>query len=100
MYFYQLKIKLTLILINNQKKQKKFVSMQSYYANANWLERETSEMYGLFFSSKQDTRKLLLDYSKIENPMLKHFPSEGLTDVFYNFFYQQVITSKNEVIEL
>lgn len=99
-YFYQLKIKLTLILINNKQQKQKFISLQNYFSNANWLERETSEMYGLFFSFKQDTRKLLLDYSKIENPMLKHFPCEGLTDVFYNFFYQQVITTKNEVVEL
>lgn len=57
-------------------------------------------MYGVFFFFKQDGRKLLLDYSKIENPMLKHFPSEGLADVFYNFFFNQVTTIKNETVEL
>jgi NADH:ubiquinone oxidoreductase subunit C len=57
-------------------------------------------MYGVFFYWKNDTRKLLLDYSKIENPMLKDFPCEGFMDVFFNFFENQVTIHKNEVIEL
>jgi NADH:ubiquinone oxidoreductase subunit C len=43
---------------------------------------------------------LLLDYSKIENPLLKDFPSEGITDVFFSFFENQVVLHKNEVVEL
>jgi NADH:ubiquinone oxidoreductase subunit C len=57
-------------------------------------------MYGFFFSLKKDGRKLLLDYSKIENPLIKDFPSEGFYNVFYNFFFNQVTTIKNEVVEL
>jgi NADH:ubiquinone oxidoreductase subunit C len=57
-------------------------------------------MYGFFFSLKKDGRKLLLDYSKIENPLIKDFPSEGFNNVFYNFFFNQVTTIKNEVVEL
>ena len=75
-------------------------SIDKIYKNANWLERETSEMYGILYYNKNDTRKLLLDYSKIENPLLKDFPSEGLQDVFFNFFENQVTISKNEIIEL
>ena len=45
-------------------------------------------------------RKLLLDYSKIENPMLKDFSSEGIQDVFYNFFENQVTINKSEIVEL
>ena len=75
-------------------------SIELFYINANWLERETGEMYGIFFFLKKDIRKLLLDYSKIENPLLKDFPSEGLNDIFYNFFFNQVYINKNEIIEL
>lgn len=75
-------------------------SIDKFYNNSSWLEREVSEMYGIFFSIKKDTRKLLLDYSKIENPLLKDFPCEGLNDVFYNFFFNQVYINKNEVVEL
>ena len=57
-------------------------------------------MYGFLFFLKKDARKLLLDYSKIINPLLKDFPSEGLDDIFYNFFYNQVFLLKNETVEL
>jgi len=57
-------------------------------------------MYGINFLFKQDTRKLLLDYSKIEHPMLKDFPSEGVKDVFYDILDNQVTYSNNETTEL
>ncbi len=101
-YFYTIKVRLVLFLLlsKNTKKSLKVPSIDKYFLNANWLERESSEMYGLFFFFKKDARKLLLDYSKIETPLLKDFPSEGFYDVFYNFFTNQVITLKNEYIEL
>lgn len=84
----------------NKKTNNSINSIDTFYSNSSWLERETSEMYGVFFPLKKDSRKLLLDYSKIENPLLKDFPCEGLNDVFYNFFFNQVYINKNEVVEL
>jgi NADH:ubiquinone oxidoreductase subunit C len=57
-------------------------------------------MFNITFSFKKDSRKLLLDYSKNEAPMLKDFNSDGLSDVFYNFFEDQVTFCNNEVVEL
>lgn len=57
-------------------------------------------MYGLHFEFKTDSRKLLLDYSKIEHPMLKDFPSEGVRDVFYDILDNQVTITSNETTEL
>jgi NADH:ubiquinone oxidoreductase subunit C len=57
-------------------------------------------MYGINFIFKKDFRKLLLDYSKNENPMLKDFPCEGISDVYYNFFESQINYVQNEVVEL
>ncbi len=99
-YFYNLKLRLTILAdcFNNYKSY--IWSVDKIFLNANWLERETSEMYGILFYWKNDLRKLLLDYSKIENPLLKDFPSEGITDVFFSFFENQVVLHKNEVVEL
>ncbi len=101
-YLYSVKTRLTLFFLvsKKQKQVKKIPSVDRYFLNANWLERESSEMYGVFFFFKRDTRKLLLDYSKVENPLLKDFPSEGFYNVFYNFFFNQVNTVKNEIVEL
>nr|YP_740789.1 NADH dehydrogenase subunit 9 [Tetrahymena paravorax]ABI51698.1 NADH dehydrogenase subunit 9 [Tetrahymena paravorax] len=98
-YNYFLKSKYTFFLIIN-KLSKNLDSIDRIYSNANWLERETSEMYGINYKWKLDTRKLLLDYSKIESPMLKEYQTEGTQDVFYNIFENQVTATKNETVEL
>jgi len=98
-YNYFLKSKITLFLIVG-KLAKSIDSIDRIFNNANWLERETSEMYGINFKWKTDTRKLLLDYSKIEHPLLKEFQCEGTQDVFYNIFSNQITTLKNETVEL
>lgn len=102
-YFYALKLKLTYFLIINNYLNNNFNYISSVdwiYKNAGWVERETSEMYGIHFINKRDTRKLLLDYSKNEYPLLKDFPSEGLQEVFFNVFNSQVSINRSEVIEL
>lgn len=96
-YSYSTKIKLT-ILTNISKYNE--VSIENFYKNANWLERECSEMYGPIFKKKSDTRRLLLDYSLDEMPMVRDYPCEGYKDVFFSFFEEQVVYVKNEFIEL
>ena len=75
-------------------------SLDYIYKNSNWIEREMSEMFGLLFYWKADTRKLLLEYSKVEYPMLKDFPAEGTQEIFYNFFENQVYEESGEMVEL
>ena len=57
-------------------------------------------MFGINFFFKKDLRKLLTDYSNLENPLLKNYPTEGFTDIFYNFFEDQVTLSNNSSVEL
>jgi hypothetical protein len=57
-------------------------------------------MYGFYFPGKKDQRKLLLDYSRSESPMLKDCATEGSVDFFFNFFEDQVCAVNSEVVEL
>ena len=57
-------------------------------------------MFKVSFFNKIDARRLLLDYSKQENPLLKDYPCEGFNDVFYSFFDDQVICNNSTVVEL
>jgi NADH:ubiquinone oxidoreductase subunit C len=57
-------------------------------------------MFRVSFSLKTDPRRLLLDYTKKENPLLKDYPTEGFNDVFYNFFEDQVTYNNSTVVEL
>jgi NADH:ubiquinone oxidoreductase subunit C len=57
-------------------------------------------MFGVNYAFKNDQRLLLLDYSKNETPMVKDFPVEGYTDIYYNFFEHQLTYLNNEFVEL
>jgi len=95
-YMYLLKLRITLVYLTN----KNIPSIDKVFKNANWLEREVAEMYGINYTNKKDCRPLLLDYSKNENPMLKDFPTEGEYDIYYNFFENKLTYIKNEFVEL
>ena len=97
-YFYLLKSKLVVLLCNNV--LKKTTSIDKLFKSSGWLERETGEMFGITFFNKIDTRRLLLDYSKQENPLLKDYPCEGFNDVFYSFFDDQVVYNNSTSVEL
>jgi len=98
LYFYTLKSRFTLFVYNHENS---FVeSLEKIYKNALWLERESSEMYGINYRNKSDNRSLLLDYSRNENPMLKDFPTEGWEDIFYDFFEHKLTYSKHYFTEL
>ena len=87
-------------MLYNFYKKNKVSSIDKLYKNASWLERETAEMFGIGYYNKKDIRKLLLDYSKVESPLLKDFPTQGFSEVFYDFFEDQVVYLNNDVIEL
>lgn len=62
-------------------------SIENLFFNFWWLEREVSEMHGIVFLFKYDTRNLLLEYFNIFKPLKKQFPSYGLTEVYFNLIY-------------
>ena len=59
-------------------------SIVELFPNANWLEREVSELYGLSFENKKDTRNLMLQYGDTSAPFQKFLPSIGLKEMFYD----------------
>lgn len=65
-------------------------SVDSVYVNCNWLERESSEMYGYSFINKVDSRKLLLNYFDSIAPLQKTSNSKGHYEVYYSFEENQV----------
>ena len=98
--FFFLKVNILLYTNFNNSTLDKVPSLDKVFKSAGWLERETGEMFKVSFNLKIDTRRLLLDYSKQENPLLKDYPVEGFYDVFYNFFEDQVVYNNSTVVEL
>ena len=99
-YFFTLKSKLMLYTTYNNNTLLKVTSLDKIFKSSGWLEREAGEMFRISYDSKTDTRRLLLDYSKQENPLLKDYPVEGFNDAFYNFFEDQVVCYNSTVVEL
>jgi len=99
-FFFTLKVKIMLFTTYNNNNLNKIPSIDKIFKSASWLERETGEMFRISYLNKIDTRRLLLDYSKQENPLLKDYPVEGFNDAFYSFFEDQVVYNNSTVVEL
>ena len=89
-----------LTVYSSLNKNQKLKSVTTNYENAGWMERESSEMFQVPFVTKKDVRNLLLDYPKIDFPMLKSFPTEGDKEIYFDIFEDQVQYIKSETIEI
>jgi NADH-quinone oxidoreductase subunit C len=59
-------------------------SVASVFNSANWFERETWDLYGVFFSDHPDLRRILTDYGFDGHPLRKDFPLTGYVEVRYD----------------
>jgi len=66
-------------------------SATGLFSSAGWLERETWDMYGIYFSDHPDLRRLLTDYGFEGHPMRKDFPLTGYVEVRYDDAQKRVV---------
>ena len=66
-------------------------SAAGVYPVANWFERETWDMYGVFFSDHPDLRRILTDYGFDGHPMRKDFPLTGYVELRYDPDQRRVV---------
>lgn len=66
-------------------------SVVSIYPTAGWFERETWDMYGVFFSGNPDLRRILTDYGFDGHPLRKDFPLTGFVELRYDPEQQRVV---------
>jgi NADH/F420H2 dehydrogenase subunit C len=59
-------------------------SITGLFESANWLERESWDLYGIFFDQHPDLRRILTDYGFSGHPLRKDFPLTGFVEVYYN----------------
>lgn len=82
-YNYNHSFKINLLTFTNINNS--IITIENIFFNSTWIERELSELYGIFFLKKKDIRNLLLDYNYIGNPFLKKFPNCGYIEINFNF---------------
>jgi NADH-quinone oxidoreductase subunit C len=69
-------------------------SVTGVFSAAGWFERETWDMYGVFFADHPDLRRILTDYGFEGHPLRKDFPLTGYVEVRYDPEQRRVVYEK------
>ncbi len=66
-------------------------SAASVYSAAGWFERETYDLYGVWFGDHPDLRRILTDYGFEGHPLRKDFPLTGFVELRWDDLQKRVI---------
>jgi NADH-quinone oxidoreductase subunit C len=66
-------------------------SAATVYSSAGWFERETYDLYGVWFSDHPDLRRILTDYGFEGHPLRKDFPLTGFVELRWDDVQKRVI---------
>lgn len=74
-------------------------SVSEIFPSANWFERETWDMFGVFFSGHPDLRRILTDYGFEGHPLRKDFPMTGHVEVRYDDEQKRVVYEPVKLVQ-
>jgi len=66
-------------------------SVTGVFRSAGWYERETWDLFGVYFADHPDLRRILTDYGFEGHPMRKDFPLTGYVEVRYDEDQKRVV---------
>jgi NADH-quinone oxidoreductase subunit C len=74
-------------------------SVTSVFNSAGWAERETWDLFGVFFSGHPDLRRILTDYGFEGHPLRKDFPLTGYIEVRYDEDEKRVVYEPVKLVQ-
>jgi NADH-quinone oxidoreductase subunit C len=66
-------------------------SVVGLYSSAGWWERETWDLFGIYFDGNPDLRRILTDYGFDGHPLRKDFPLTGYVELRYDEDQKRVV---------
>ena len=72
-----------LTFIINVKENEFVETIKYFFSNANWIEREIWDLFGIYFFNNEDLRRILTDYGFKGHPLRKDFPLTGFIEARY-----------------
>ena len=66
-------------------------SVSGVFSCATWWERETWDLFGIYFSEHPDLRRIVTDYGFEGHPLRKDFPLTGFVEVRYDEDQKRVV---------
>lgn len=80
-------------------KESLVLSLSNFFFNANWLEREIWDLFGIKFICHNDLRRILTDYGFVGHPLLKFFPLMGFSELRYDDTLNKIIREHIEMTQ-
>ncbi len=74
-------------------------TVTTLWPNADWLEREVFDLYGVLFDGHPDLRRILTDYGFEGFPLRKDFPLTGYLEVRYSEELKRVVYEPVELTQ-
>jgi NADH/F420H2 dehydrogenase subunit C len=74
-------------------------SVEGIYSSAGWFERETWDLFGIFFKNHSDLRRILTDYGFEGHPLRKDFPLSGYLEARFDESEKRVVLEKIEMTQ-
>jgi NADH-quinone oxidoreductase subunit C len=66
-------------------------SVAGAFRAAGWFERETWDLYGVYYSDHPDLRRILTDYGFEDYALRKDFPLTGYVEMRYDIEQKRVV---------
>ena len=64
-------------------------TIESFFPNANWHEREVYDMFGVQFEGHSDLRRIIMPYDWVGHPLRKDYPL-GYEEVQFSFNFDEI----------